>query len=98
MHGATLKKYILLFKCELHCKTNTGIAKQLNITRVLEKKIDDRKRNWLQHIDRTPHHRLPRIQKLQTNRQEKPEENINESSRRARPEQINKWPSCMFAI
>jgi hypothetical protein len=91
------KQILLLFKCGLHCKANTEIAKQVNITRVLHK-IQEYKRNWLQHINRTHRYRLPRIRKLQTNRQEKPEETINEGSRRARPAQVNKWLKSNLAI
>jgi hypothetical protein len=41
-------------------KTNTEFAKELNITTVLDK-IQDYKRNWIQHVNRMPHNRLPRI-------------------------------------
>jgi hypothetical protein len=34
-------------------KTNTDIAKELNITPVLDK-IQDYKRNWIQHVNRMP--------------------------------------------
>jgi hypothetical protein len=39
-------------------KTNTEIAKELNITPVLDK-IQDYKRNWIQHVNRMPRNRLP---------------------------------------
>jgi len=38
-------------------KTNTGIAKELNTTPVLDK-IQEYRTNWLQHINRMPHIRL----------------------------------------
>jgi hypothetical protein len=50
-------------------KTNTDIAKELNITSVLDK-IQDYKRNWIQHVNRMPRNRLLRlIRKLHTKRQ-----------------------------
>jgi hypothetical protein len=44
-------------------KTNTEIAKELNMTPVLDKILKYR-RNWLKHINRMPHNRLPRILKF----------------------------------
>jgi hypothetical protein len=43
-------------------KKNTGIAKELNITPVLDK-IQSYKRNWVQHGNRIPRNRLARILK-----------------------------------
>jgi hypothetical protein len=43
-------------------KTNTEIAKELNITPVLDK-IQSCKRRWMQHVNRMPRNRLPRILK-----------------------------------
>jgi hypothetical protein len=51
-------------------KTNTEIAKELNITPVLDK-IQDYRKKWLQLIYRMPQ-RLPRIIKPQTKQQKKP--------------------------
>jgi len=48
-------------------KSNTEIAKELNILPVLGK-IQEYRRNWLQHINRLPRNGLPRIVKLQTKR------------------------------
>jgi hypothetical protein len=42
-------------------KTNTEIAKQLNITAVLDKIQDQR--NWIQHVNRMPRNRLSRVMK-----------------------------------
>jgi hypothetical protein len=42
--------------------TNTQIAKELNITPVFDK-IQAYRRHWLQHINRIPQNRLPRILK-----------------------------------
>jgi hypothetical protein len=62
-------------------KAITEIAKELNITSVLDK-IHDYLRNWLKHINKTPHARFPRIikKKLQTKRQKKPGETIKETA------------------
>jgi hypothetical protein len=43
-------------------KTNTQIAKELNITRILDKLLEY-KRNWIQHVNIMPHNRLPRVMK-----------------------------------
>jgi hypothetical protein len=43
-------------------KANTEIAKELNITSVL-KKIQEYRRNWLQHTNRLPLHTSPKILK-----------------------------------
>jgi hypothetical protein len=41
-------------------KLNTEVAKELNITPVLDK-IQDYKRNWIQHVNRIQRNRLPRL-------------------------------------
>ena len=43
-------------------KTNTQIAKKLKITTILDKLLEY-KRNWIQHVNRMPHNRLPRVMK-----------------------------------
>ena len=43
-------------------KTNTQIVKELKITPVLDK-ILEYKRNWIQHVNRMPRNRLPRVMK-----------------------------------
>jgi hypothetical protein len=43
-------------------KTNTQIAKELKITPVLDKLVEY-KRNWIQHGNRMPRNRLPRVMK-----------------------------------
>jgi len=43
-------------------KINTEIAEEINISPVLDK-MQEYKRNWLQHINRIPRNRLPRIPK-----------------------------------
>jgi hypothetical protein len=43
-------------------KTNTQIAKELNITPILDKLLEY-KRNWIQYVNRRPRNRLPRVMK-----------------------------------
>ena len=41
-------------------KTNTQITKELKITPILDK-IQEYKRSWIQHVNRMPRNRLPRL-------------------------------------
>jgi hypothetical protein len=43
-------------------KTNTQIGKELKITPILDKLLES-KRNWIQHVNRMPRNRLPRVRK-----------------------------------
>jgi len=43
-------------------KTNTQIAKELEVTPILDKLLEY-KRNWIQHVNRMPRKRLPRVMK-----------------------------------
>jgi len=43
-------------------KTNTQITKELKITPILDK-IQEYKRSWIQHVNRMPRNRLPRLLK-----------------------------------
>ena len=43
-------------------KTNAQIAKELKMTPILDKLLDY-KRNWIQHVNRMPRKRLPRVMK-----------------------------------
>jgi hypothetical protein len=43
-------------------KTNTQIAKELKITQIVDKLLEY-KRNWIQHVNRMSHNRLPRVMK-----------------------------------
>ena len=43
-------------------KTNTQITKELKITPILDK-LQEYKRNWIQHVNRMPRNRLPRVMK-----------------------------------
>jgi hypothetical protein len=74
-------------------KKNTKFAKRINITPVLDK-IQEYKRKCLQHINRMPRNRFPgNIKKLQKNRQEKP----GKISRRVIPKRSNKGPNSVLA-
>jgi len=43
-------------------KTNTQITKELKIIQILDKLLEY-KRNWIQHVNRMPRNRLPRVMK-----------------------------------
>jgi hypothetical protein len=43
-------------------KINTQIAKEFNITPILDKLLEY-KRNWIQHVNRMTHNRMPRVMK-----------------------------------
>jgi hypothetical protein len=43
-------------------KTNAQIAKGLKITQIFDKLLEY-KRNWIQHVNRMSHNRLPRVMK-----------------------------------
>jgi len=43
-------------------KTNTQITKELKLTAILDKLLEY-KRNWIQHVNRMPRNRLPRVMK-----------------------------------
>jgi len=43
-------------------KTNKQITKELKITPILDK-LQEYKRNWIQHVNRMPRNRLPRVMK-----------------------------------
>jgi len=43
-------------------KTNVQIAKELKITQILDKLLEYN-RNWIQHVNRMPRNRLPRVMK-----------------------------------
>ena len=52
-------------------------------------KIQEYNRNWLQHVNRMAHDRLPRIlKKLQTNKQKKPGETIKETCETGMGQQV----------
>ena len=79
------------------CKTNREFAKGLNITPGLDK-MQEYRRNQLQHISSMPRIRLPKtIKKIQTKGQKKPGKNIKETSGCVRPERDHKWRNCILA-
>jgi hypothetical protein len=43
-------------------KTNTQIAQELKITPIWDKLLEY-KRNWIQHVNRMPHNKLPSVMK-----------------------------------
>jgi hypothetical protein len=43
-------------------KTNTQITKELKITPILDKLLEY-KRNWIQHVNRMPRNKFPRVMK-----------------------------------
>jgi hypothetical protein len=43
-------------------KTNTQITKELKVTPIMDKLLKY-KRNWMQHVNRLPRNRLPRVMK-----------------------------------
>ena len=51
-------------------RTNTEIAKELNITPLLDK-TQDYRRNWIQHENRMPRNRIRRIIKKNTDQKGK---------------------------
>jgi hypothetical protein len=56
-------------------KANTEMAKELNITPVLDQ-IQGNSGNWMQHVNRIPHSRLPRMLKTAQQKAEGPGEDI----------------------
>ena len=75
-------------------KTNTQITQELKITLILDKLLEY-KINWIQHVNRMPCNRLPRVMKhySPTGRR-----NYGGPLKRlldARPERVNKWPNSM---
>jgi hypothetical protein len=75
-------------------KTNAQIAKELKITPILDRLLEN-KRNWIQHVNRMPRNRLPRVMKLFPNWQKEPWQTFEETSGYVRPERVNKWPNSM---
>ena len=81
-------------------KTNTQIAKELKIIPILDK-ILEYKRNWIQHVNRMPRNRLPRVIKhySPTGRRNHPNwqkeswQTFEETYVYVRPERVNKWPT-----
>jgi hypothetical protein len=55
-----IRSYVLYIWTDY--KTNLKIAKELKITPILDK-LQENKSNWIQHVNRMPRNRLPRIMK-----------------------------------
>jgi hypothetical protein len=72
-------------------KTNTQIAKELKITPILDKLLEYKK-NRIQHVNRMPRNRLPRVIKHYS-----PTGRRNQG-RHVRPERVNKWLNSMRDI
>jgi hypothetical protein len=78
-------------------KTNVEIAKELNITPDLDK-IQDCKGNRMQHANRMPRTRLPRLtKKLHPKRQKEKRKITEKTSGCVRSERVNKWPNSLIA-
>ena len=79
-------------------KANAQVAKELKITPILDKLLAY-KRNWIQHVNRMPRNRLPRVMKrYYTNWQKESWQTFEETSGYVRPERVNKWPNSMTDI
>jgi len=79
-------------------KTNLQITKELKITPILEKLLEYR-RNWIQHVNRMPRNRLPRVMKhYSPNWQKELWQTFEETSGYVRPERVNKWPNSVTDI
>jgi len=70
-------------------KISIQIAKELKMTPILDKLLEY-KRNWIQHVNRMPRNRLPRVMK---HWQKESWQTFEETSGNVRPERVNKWPS-----
>jgi hypothetical protein len=75
-------------------KTNTKIEKE-NITPVLNR-IQECRRDWLQHINGMACSILSTIRKKQLTGR-RTGKTIKETCRRVKPELVNKWPNSMLA-
>ena len=61
--AAEMKYMIITAGCTwTDYKTNARIAKELKITPFLDK-LQEYKRSWIQHVNRMPRNRLPRVMK-----------------------------------
>ena len=76
---------------------NTQIAKELKITPILDKLLEY-KSNWIQHVNRMPRNRLPRVMKRYSPTGRRNKKTFEETSGYARPERVNKWPNSMTDI
>jgi len=85
------------YTCTVY-KTSAQIAKEFKIPPILDKLLEY-KRSWIQHVNRMPRNRLPRVMKhyCPTGRR-----NHGRLLKRllgyVRPERVNKWPNCVTDI
>ena len=78
-------------------KTNAQIAKELKITPILDKLLEY-KRNWIQHVNRMPRNRLPRVMKHYSPNGRRNHGRPLKRLLDRRPEWINKWSNSMTDI
>jgi hypothetical protein len=78
-------------------ETNRDIAKKLNITPVLDK-MQNYRRNWIQHVNRMPCDRLLKIIKDYRPKGRRNQGDHDKTTECMRPEQVNRWPNQMIAI
>jgi len=79
-------------------KTNAQIAKELKITQSLDRLLEYKKK-WIQHVNRMPRNRLPRVMKhYSATGRTKSWQTFEETSGYVRPERVNKWPNSMTDI
>ena len=69
-------------------RTSAKIAKELKITPILDKLLEY-KRSWIQHVNRMPRNRLPRVMKFYFWQKESCK-TFEETSGYVRPERVNK--------
>jgi hypothetical protein len=60
----THSEYVIItvFPLQQCFQTNAQIAKELKITQILDKLLEYTK-NWIQHVNKMPRNRLPRVMK-----------------------------------
>jgi hypothetical protein len=76
-------------------KTNTEIARELNIAPILDRICDQRKK-LMQHVKRMPCCRLPRLQKkLHHERKKEPRKTAEQTAGCVRPERVKKRPGSL---
>jgi len=75
-------------------KTSTQITKELKIAPILDKLLEY-KRKWIQHVNRMPRNRLPRVMK---HWRKESYQTFEETVGYVRPERVNRWPNPMTDI
>ena len=80
-------------------KTNKETVNELNISTVLDK-MQEYRRNWVQHINRMPRNGLTRIiqkRKLHSKTRKESGKTIKQTPGCVRPERVSKWPASLLA-